>query len=73
MHSVHVRKPIYLLPPYMGMFFKRDLMPAKVWSCLRGAIGNAGAEVYCQIIIDRVRVAFTQNSGDNQPLPLNIS
>ena len=69
---VRVHNIIYLPVPYVGMFLKRSLTPAKVWSRFLGGVFGDGGEFDCQPIIDWIRFALTRKSGDNQLSPLSM-
>ena len=72
MEVIRIKKTIYLPTPYVGIFLERDLTPNYAWSRLQGAIVDARGEVGCQTIIDWIRIALMNNSGEDQPYPLAI-
>ena len=68
-----VSKTIYLPTPFVGVFLERNLTPVEAWSCLRGAIVDAGSTVYCCLVIDWLRFSLTRKSKYDQPSPLAMS
>ena len=43
--AIHIKKTIYLLAPFVGIFLECNLTPILTWSCLYSAIINARAMV----------------------------
>ena len=67
---IHVRKTIYFLSSFIGIFLGGDLTSAYAWICLCRTIMDAGAKVDCHPIINCLHKVITQNSGGDKPYPL---